>query len=90
MGGTRSLLLGQFLSETFLIAVISMIVSLGVVELALIKLTPLLGFQLEFRPLTDPFALMLVLGFPFVITIVAGLYPALSLASFNPIDALKE
>ncbi|MEQ8363893.1 MAG: ABC transporter permease [Cyclobacteriaceae bacterium] len=90
LGGTRSLLLGQFLSETFLIAVISMIVSLGVVELALIKLTPLLGFQLEFRPLTDPFALMLVLGFPFVITIVAGLYPALSLASFNPIKALKN
>ncbi|MEP2671593.1 MAG: ABC transporter permease [Cyclobacteriaceae bacterium] len=90
LGGSRVHLLGQFLTETFFIAILSMVISMGFVELALLKLTPILSFHLEFRPLSDPFALRLVLGFPFLITLIAGLYPALSLAAFNPIKALKN
>jgi len=90
LGGTRSHLLLQFLCETFFIAVVSMVFSLGLVELSLIKLELILGFQLQFHPLVDIFTLTLVLGFPILITIVAGLYPALSLAAFNPIKALKN
>jgi len=90
LGGSRFHLFVQFLGETFIIASVSLLLSSGLVELTLIQLTPVLGYQLDFSPITDPFTFSLLLAFPFVIAILAGLYPAISLAAFNPIRALKN
>lgn len=90
MGGSKFHLLAQFLGETFIIAAIAMLLSSGLVELSLIQLSPILGYQLDFEPLTDLFTFEMLLIFPFLITLLAGLYPAISLATFNPIRALKN
>ncbi len=90
LGGSKFHLLGQFLGETFIVALVSLVVSSGLVELALIQLAPLLGYQLDFNPFEDSFTFGILLSVPFLITLVAGLYPAISLATFNPIRALKN
>ena len=90
MGSTRIQLVLQFLGETALITIVSLLLSCGLVELALIYLTPVLEFKLTFSPLSDFATLLFVILLPIVVTILAGLYPALNLSSFQPVQALKN
>jgi putative ABC transport system permease protein len=90
MGSTRGQLVFQFLAETALITVIALLISSGLVELSLIYLEPILEYKLSFDPLTDPLTLLFVLALPIVVTILAGLYPAISLSQFQPVQALKN
>jgi putative ABC transport system permease protein len=90
MGSTRGQLVFQFLGETALITVIALLISSGLVELSLIYLAPVLEYKLTFDPLTDPSTLLFVLVLPMVVTILAGLYPAMSLSRFQPVQALKN
>ena len=90
MGSTRLQLVMQFLGETFIITFFSLIISTGLVELAIIYLTPDLGYRLSFDPLTDlpTFAFLLIL--PLIVTLLSGLYPGISLSRFQPVKALKN
>lgn len=90
MGSSRKALVFQFLGETFFITILALIVSMGLVELALLNLQPLLGYKLEFQPLADGLTALIVFTLPILVTLVAGVYPALSLASFQPIKALRN
>lgn len=90
LGSSRAQLLFQFIGETFSIALLSTAISTGLVELALLEVAPLLGFNLKFNLFSNWTTLAVVLSLPVLITLVAGIYPALSIASFQPIAALKK
>jgi len=90
MGSSRLQLVLQFLGETYTITVISLIISAGLVELALLKLTPVLGYRLGFHPLDDIITILFLLTLPLLITLLAGLYPGMTLARFQPVTALKN
>ncbi|HTF20695.1 MAG TPA: ABC transporter permease [Chryseolinea sp.] len=90
MGSTRLQLVSQFLGETLLIAVISLFLSLGLVELLAIQLSPILGYRLRFEPFADLMTVSFIMCVLFVVVILAGLYPAVRLAGFQPIRALKS
>jgi len=90
MGSTRSQILMQFISETFCITLIALLLSTGLVELALIYLTPVLGYRLSFYPLTDPTTLAFLICLPIAVTLLAGLYPGVSLSRFQPVRALRN
>jgi ABC-type antimicrobial peptide transport system permease subunit len=90
MGSGKIHLILQFLGETFLITMISMGVSVAMVELAMMNLNPVLGYTLKFTPFADGIIAFFILALPFLVTLIAGLYPAMSLASFQPIKALKN
>jgi ABC-type antimicrobial peptide transport system permease subunit len=90
LGGLRKDIVLQFLGETFLITVLATVVCAGVIDLVLASLSPVLGFKLRFEPVADPVTGLFLLAIPFVITLAAGLYPAMALASYKPIDALKS
>ncbi|MEM7299361.1 MAG: FtsX-like permease family protein, partial [Bacteroidota bacterium] len=89
LGGYRTQLVVQFLSETFIITFFALLVSLGVAELLLINLTEILSYRLYL----DPFGDMLFLAFLFGITafvgVLSGLYPSFLLARINAISALR-
>ncbi|HEY0742335.1 MAG TPA: ABC transporter permease [Chryseosolibacter sp.] len=90
MGSSRSQLVLQFLGETLIITVISLIISTGLAELAIIHVTPSLGYQLTFNPLSDPATIIFLIVLPVVVTVLSGLYPGLSLSRFQPAQALKK
>jgi len=90
MGSTKKQLIFQFLGETWMVAVVALFLSLGVVELAIIKLVPVLTYRLSFMPMQDTTTLIFLIGLPFVVTMLAGLYPGISLSRFQPIHALKS
>lgn len=89
MGSSRLQLVLQFLGETFTITLISLLISGGLVELALINLSPILGYRLNFDPFSDAVTILFLISLPLIVTLLAGLYPGINLSRFQPIKALK-
>ena len=90
LGSGKPHLIFQFLGETFLIALIALALSMALVEIAMMNLNTVLGYTLEFARLADGTIALFIFSLPFLVTLMAGLYPATSLASFQPIRALKN
>ena len=90
LGSKKSQLIGQFLSESFIIAAISMCIA-GILLVVFLPLfNTLSGKQLELSYLLTPdtfFALLLLM---LAVGLFSGSYPAFYLSSFKPISALKN
>jgi len=88
-GSTRSHLVAQFLTESMLLSLFSLVLALGIVllllplfnNLAAKQLQPGMLFSVRFLPILVVLALLV--GF------LAGSYPAFYLSSFQPIKVLK-
>lgn len=89
MGGKRSQLITQFLIETFILTTVSFILALWITELALDGWNGLLSIVRMDLQITLS---SLVFGFFLIITvsILAGIYPALKLSSFEPSESLRS
>ncbi|MGC3948402.1 MAG: ABC transporter permease [Chryseolinea sp.] len=90
MGSSRAQLINQFLSETIMITLIALLLSSGLVELMLMQLSPLLGYRLSYRPFSDVDTMIYLASVVILVTVLAGLYPAMKLAGFQPAKALKN
>lgn len=86
IGATSGQLTGQFLSEAFCLTFASVLFTLGLTYALLPHLNNFLQKQVLFDGL---FIVGLLLGLGFFTTLVAGLYPAIFMARFEPIRALK-
>ncbi|HET6545010.1 MAG TPA: ABC transporter permease [Chryseolinea sp.] len=88
IGSLRSQLIQQFFGESLLVAFLSFVAALCIVKLAL----PLFN-DVSDKDMEIPWANLRfwVLGLSFALTtgLVAGIYPALYLSSFNPVKVLK-
>ena len=87
-GANKSLLVGQFLGESILIALISGLLALFIVYLALPSFNLLIAKQLTI-PFGNIYFWLLAILFVLITGIVAGSYPAFFLSSFNPATVLK-
>jgi ABC-type antimicrobial peptide transport system permease subunit len=89
LGAFKGNLILQFLGETFVIVLISILFSMGMVERLLPMISSFLDKQLFFNLIQDPriplFLFSLLLG----ITLLAGLYPAILISGFSPLQALR-
>ncbi len=87
LGAGRKQLVRQFWGESLLLTFISLIIG---VLLALILLKPFNGLaDRELSLPMDGFTLLFCLGIVCVIGLVAGIYPAIVLSGFKPIQVLK-
>ncbi|HLX92665.1 MAG TPA: ABC transporter permease [Puia sp.] len=88
-GSQRAVLVRQFLTESILFSFASMILAL----LLAFLLTPLLnkvaGQSLTFLYLLEPIHLLFLVAFAILLGLVAGIYPAMVLSAFDPIEVLK-
>ncbi|SDM41712.1 putative ABC transport system permease protein [Catalinimonas alkaloidigena] len=89
VGATREHLRGQFLTEAVLLAVVSAGLALVLATLALPWLEQFTDKTLALSPLTNPTIWLLLGGGTLLTGLAAGFYPALVLAAFQPIRALK-
>lgn len=90
LGGQKVQLIGQFLFESILLAVIGIFVAIGMVAFALPFFNMLAQKNISLFILAEPFYLTLLLLLPLVTGIVSGIYPAFVLSSFRPITALQS
>lgn len=90
IGGARSALIAQFMTETSLI--VSIAVAAGLTLAAICK--PLLKHISEVpdsQPfLTDPMVWAFLGAIGVLVTVLSGIYPSLVLSGFSPIKALKN
>lgn len=90
VGADRSQIIFQFIGETILMSVISLIVAAIATVLLIPALNNFTGKAIEFNPITNPALGLLILAAGIIIGILAGLYPALVLSGFQPIKVLKN
>ncbi len=88
-GAFRNQLIGQYLSESVLIALLAMVLSLGLSYAALGWLNPFTGKELSINFISDGMLLGGLVVFALVVGLLAGVYPAFVISSFKPVQVLK-
>jgi len=87
-GALRSSIIVQFISESFLIVLFAFTLAFGITQLALPLFGDLIGEPINLSLFTAQTPLYLI-GFLFLISLAAGLYPAIILSGFEPVKVLK-
>ncbi len=88
MGAMRRTLIEQFLGESLLLAVISCILSLALLQSLMPVYNWLLGYTLAV-PYNAWYLYAFLGGAAIAVGLLAGLYPALILSGFSPIEGLR-
>jgi putative ABC transport system permease protein len=89
LGSNRQNLITQFLSESLLIAAISLILAVVLALLLLPFFNQLSGKELSMDFFARPWLLPLLILIALIVGLLAGSYPAFYLSSFKPILVLK-
>lgn len=89
LGTERKALIAQFLSESTLMVILSMIIALLLTYLVLPLFNDVANKSISFQSLLSPVILPLLVLLPFIVGLLAGSYPAFYLSSFRPIMVLK-
>lgn len=90
VGGNRGQLFRQFILETGLLTIIAVAVSMGLSQLALPYVNKLIEAELTLNFFSDPKFLIFLAATLVTVTFLSGAYPAMILAGFRPIEALKS
>jgi putative ABC transport system permease protein len=90
MGASRRQLIVQFLGESLVVAAISMLVALAMVELVLPSLSTFLDADLNLHYLGEGGILPPILALVVIVGVAAGLYPAFVVSRFDPAPVLKS
>ena len=88
-GSEKKALVAQFLAESVLVSVLSMIVAIALIIALLPLFNMVSGKELSSAYFLAPLRISGLFVFALVVGLVAGLYPAFVLSSFKPIIVLK-
>jgi putative ABC transport system permease protein len=88
VGSVRQQLIGQFLSESIVVALLAFILSIALVELLLPFFNGLSDKEMGL-PWSSLVFWLLALGFTLFTGFISGSYPAFYLSGFNPVKVLK-
>lgn len=89
IGATHGHLARQFILESITFAVIAIGIALLISYFTLPYLNELSQREISFGVLGQPLWLLMMLGGTLLVGLMAGLYPALFMAGFKPIEAIK-
>ncbi|GAB5525055.1 MAG: ABC transporter permease [Roseivirga sp.] len=89
MGAQRGGLIGQFLTESILITLIALILSILVMIAVVPGINSIVGTNLMIEGLLETNVILAVIGIVFVTGFLGGCYPAFFLSSFQPAAVLK-
>ena len=88
LGSLRVQLIGQFLGESILVALLAFVIAIGLTALSLPWFSSLSGRSMT-PPWTSPIFWAISLGLTIVTGLLAGSYPAFYLSGFRPVKVLK-
>jgi putative ABC transport system permease protein len=89
MGSQKSQIVRQFLSESIIMSIFGLLISIVLVQLALPSFNRLAGKEFDSGHLMSSAVLLGLLGIIIVTGIIAGSFPAFILSAFNPVMVLK-
>jgi putative ABC transport system permease protein len=89
VGSGRGPIMLQFLSESVVFTLISLVLSLILLIILLPKFNELAGRSFDLHVIYSPVVLLTAFGILLLVGIIGGSYPAFFLSRFNPITVLK-
>jgi len=89
VGSRRAPLIAQFLSESTVFTIISLLISIIILIILLPKFNTLAGKSFDLNILRSPAVLLSLAGVILVVGIIGGSYPAFFLSKFSPVTVLK-
>ncbi|MEI9920864.1 MAG: FtsX-like permease family protein [Bacteroidota bacterium] len=87
IGAPRKTLIKQFLSESMIMSVISLVIALGIVLLVLPQFSDITGKQLSLQ--LDPASFITIISITIITGLLAGAYPAMYISGFKPATILR-
>jgi putative ABC transport system permease protein len=90
MGGTRGSLIGQFLSETFILTVAATALSLALLPLLLQVFKDFIPPGISFSSVYQWHVIIFMVLLIILVTLASGFYPSMVLSRFNPVSVLKN
>ena len=90
VGANRSQLVGQFLSESTILALISLGLAMGIAWFSMPYFNQLANKDMEFDLVNNLPMIFSLLGITLFVGVVAGSYPALLLSGFKPVNVLSN
>jgi len=88
-GSTRGMLVLQFLSESFILSFLALILAVIIIKISLPYFNNLLGARLSLELISNWYTIPALLLFSLFVGLLAGSYPSMFLSSFNPYEVLK-
>jgi putative ABC transport system permease protein len=89
MGAYRSMLIKQFITESLVFAILSLVIAVLMVYSVLPWFNDFSQKQLSLNFIDNQFLVLIVLGITIITGFIAGSYPAFYLSAFKPVDTLK-
>ncbi len=89
LGGYRTQLIGQFLSESVITSLVSLLLAFPVIWLLLRVMNNFSGKNLTLSWSEQPMLLPGLIGLTALIGLISGIYPAFFLSSYRPAQAVK-
>lgn len=89
LGASRQQLIGQFIGESMLVALIAVVIALALAELLVRPFAAFLDADLGFHYLGTDGMLLPTIGLMLIVGVLGGLYPAFFLSRFQPASVLK-
>ncbi|MCW5911347.1 MAG: ABC transporter permease [Cyclobacteriaceae bacterium] len=89
VGAVRRQLIAQFLGESVLIALFSLILAIGLTYTILPYFGRIVERPVEFNLVANPWILPALLALVLVAGLLSGSYPALAMSRLKPVDVLK-
>ena len=89
LGSLRANLIQQFLTESFLISFVALVIAVLMAWLLLPYFNQLAGKEINAAALLQPYMVLSLVVLMLIVGLLAGSYPAFFLSSFQPIDVLK-
>jgi ABC-type antimicrobial peptide transport system permease subunit len=90
MGSTRTQLVAQFLSETFLITLFAVILSLMLAPVILKLFADFIPAGVKASLLLQPVVILFLVLLTIVVSVLSGFYPAIMLSRYKPVQVLKN
>ncbi|MEQ9591076.1 MAG: ABC transporter permease, partial [Cyclobacteriaceae bacterium] len=88
LGSRKNQLIYQFLSESMVISLLSIVIAIGLIQVTLGVFNSVIPTPVEFN-LMDGFSALTVVSITLMMGLVAGLYPAFYISSLKPVAILK-
>lgn len=88
-GSTKGMLIGQFLTESTILSIFSLIIGIVIIEVCLPFFNTILNSNLSLNYFDTWYTMPGLIVLALTIGILAGSYPAFFLSSFKPVSVLK-
>lgn len=90
LGGGRSQLFWQFITETGLLMIVAMVIAVGLTFVALPYVNDWFSSRLSLNLIADSLLVIFIMTLTLVLTFFAGAYPGLVLAGFKPVEVFQN